>query len=75
VARQGASPRPWYYYAVMQHLAVCLTAIVVLIGVLVSLPEPSEPKVTHWRPATPAEEREYERQHLADLLDAMRPQE
>ncbi|RZT77957.1 hypothetical protein EV382_1133 [Micromonospora violae] len=65
--------QPWYYYAIIQHIAVCLAVAVVLVGVLVSLPEPTEPKVYPIRPATPAEERAHEVQQLADLLDAIRP--
>ncbi|MGW3888923.1 hypothetical protein ACWD69_09550 [Micromonospora chokoriensis] len=51
--------------------------VAVLLGLLLiaSAPAPareSEPLRLHWRPATAAEEREYERQRLADFLNEAR---
>jgi len=64
--------RPWYYYLVLQLMAACIGAIAVTLGTLMAFPPTGEPKSLYWRPATPAEEREYERKQLADLLEASR---
>ncbi|MFI6822665.1 hypothetical protein ACIBJE_17170 [Micromonospora sp. NPDC050187] len=66
--------QPWYYYAILQHLAVCLAAVALIVGVLLTLPEPSEPKAIHWRPAMADERRAYEVKQLFDLMEAQRLQ-
>ncbi len=64
------------FLAALEHLtrAAAYSALAVALLLAATVTAPAPPLELRWRPATAAEEREYERQQLHDALDEYRRQ-
>lgn len=63
--------------AVLGHAtrAAIYSALAVALLLAATVTKPAEPLELHWRTATEQEQREYERQRLADFLEEARRQQ